>query len=326
MTPKPMLEKLDRLTLNCIKCGYCKAPCPVYKEIGEEAASPRGRVRLIRGIHAGDVSLSRRYIELIDLCISCRACSAECPSGVSPNEAVLNARYHLSIERGIPLAKRLIFRRAMAARRMFPASAKLLGFLQRVSFIKSKYSPARLILPVLGLPIDKAIPYFQLKTFRDRMPEVVSAANRKYRVAYFVGCGADLIYPEIGEAVVGLLTHFGVEVVIPREQMCCGTPIFTSGDFEGAHFARQNLKVFAGMDVDAIITACGSCGTAIKHEWRNLLGIEVPSELISKVYDITEFLTDCLAVTFDARLSEAKTITYHDPCHLVRGMEVRNPT
>ncbi|MDI6828017.1 MAG: heterodisulfide reductase-related iron-sulfur binding cluster [Armatimonadota bacterium] len=78
------------------------------------------------------------------------------------------------------------------------------------------------------------------------------------------------------------------------------------------------------MDVDAIITACGSCGTAIKHEWRNLLGIEVPSELISKVYDITEFLTDCLAVTFEARLSEAKTITYHDPCHLVRGMEVKH--
>ncbi|MCL6519163.1 MAG: (Fe-S)-binding protein [Armatimonadetes bacterium] len=320
-----MLNELDRLTFNCIKCGYCKAACPVYKEIGEEAASPRGRVRLIRGVYAGDVSLSQRYRKLIELCISCRACTAECPSGVSPNQAVLNARHHLAIECGIPLIKRLIFRRAMTARRMFPASAKLLGFLQRAIILQSRYSPARLILPILGLPFDKAIPYFQLKTFRDRMPEVIPTTNRKYRVAYFVGCGANLIYPEIGEAVVNLLTYFGVEVVIPRKQMCCGTPVFTSGDFEGAtHLARQNLKVLSNLDVDAIITACGSCGTTIKHEWHDLLGIEVPSELTSKVYDITEFLTDCLAVSLSAHIPKAKTITYHDPCHLVRGMGVQN--
>lgn len=318
-----MLDRLDQLTLNCIKCGYCKAPCPVYREFNEETTGPRGRVRLIRGVCTSEQALTARYARLMDLCISCRACSAECPSGVKPNEAVLNARSHIGLEQGLPLLKRIAFRRIITARRMFPASAKIAGILQRLSFIASRYSPVRLALPLLGLPIDKAIPYFQLKTFRDRMPQVIPVANRKYRVAYFVGCGADLLYPEIGEAVVGLLNHFAVEVLIPP-QMCCGTPVFTSGDFEAARvLATFNLNVLKELDVDAIITACGSCGTTIKHEWKELLQLEVPESVVTKVYDITQFLTDCLGITLTGEI-ERRRITYHDSCHLVRGMDVRS--
>jgi glycolate oxidase iron-sulfur subunit len=80
--------------------------------------------------------------------------------------------------------------------------------------------------------------------------------------------------------------------------------------------------------VDAIITSCGSCGLAIKHEWKNLLGLDVPDDLASKVYDITEFLVDCLGITEvgipQSAIRDPKSeITYHDPCHLARGMGVR---
>lgn len=315
-----MLEVLDELTLNCIKCGYCKAPCPVYREINEEPASPRGRVRLVRGVSTGEQSLSSKYRSLIDLCISCRACTVECPSGVRPNQAILVARHHIGIERGLPLAKRIIFRRLMTARRMFPNTAKLLGVLQRLVLIRSPYSPARVVLPIVGLPINKAIPNFQIRTLRDRLPKLITATDRKYRVAYFVGCGADLLYPEIGEAVVGLLNHFGVEVVIP-DQMCCGTPVFTSGDFDAAsRLARFNIEQLSTLDVDAIITACGSCGTSIKHEWRDLLHLDVPDSLTTKVYDIAQFLTQCLGVNIAGDLGAVTT--YHDSCHLLRGMNV----
>ncbi|MCX6375626.1 MAG: (Fe-S)-binding protein, partial [Armatimonadetes bacterium] len=312
-------------------CGNCKPVCPVFLELGEEAASPRGRVRLIRGVSRGEVELSARYRELVGICLNCRACTDECPSGIEPNAAVLTARRHLTLEKGLPLIKRAIFRGAMRARRVFPASAKLLGALQRISLIGNPHNPLRWTFPLVGLPRDKAIPYFQLKTFLDRVPEVMPVENRKHRVAYFVGCGANLLMPEIGEAVVGLLNHFGVEVVIPHRQMCCGTPVFNSGDFGGgAYLAKQNIRTFGRLDVDAIIVGCGSCGLAWKHEWRDLLGLDVPENLSAKVYDITEFLTDCLGVTeiephHASRITHHSSLTtYHDPCHLARGLGVRD--
>lgn len=317
-----MSKRLEELTLSCMRCGNCQPVCPVFREIGEEGASPRGRVRLIRGVADGEIELSARYQELLGLCINCRACAEECPSGLEPNIAILNARQQTILEKGLPAIKRLIFRCAMRARRMFPASAKLLGLLQRATLIGNPWSPARLALPAMGIPIDKAIPYFALKPFLDRVPEINPVENRKYRVAYFVGCSANLLYPEIGEAVVGLMNHFGVEVVIPKAQMCCGTPIFNAGDFEGgAYLAKQNLRIFSELDVDAIITACGSCGLALKQEWRNLLGMDVPEAFSAKVMDFTEFLIKIGASGFTHHSS---LITYHDSCHLARGMGVRS--
>ena len=324
-----MREKLEQVTLGCMRCGNCNAVCPIFREIGEEAASPRGRVRLIRGVSSGEVELSARYRDIIGWCLNCRACADECPSGIEPNTAVLDARQHVVLEKGLSAAKRAIFRGAMRGRRIFPASAKLMGLLQRISFIGKQGNPLRLAFPLAGLPRDKAIPYFALKTFLDRMPEVMPVENRKRRVAYFAGCAANLMFPEVGEAVVGLLNHYGVEVVIPHRQMCCGTPIFNSGDFEGgAYFARRNLSAFGRLDVDAIITSCGSCGLAIKHEWKDLLGMDVPDDLTSKVYDITEFLVDCLGIMEvgvpQSEIRNPKSeITYHDSCHLARGMGVR---
>jgi len=319
---KELEDRLEQLTLSCMKCGNCQPVCPVFREIGEEGASPRGRVRLIRGAASGELELSARYQELIGKCINCRACAEECPSGLEPNIAILNARQQMILEKGLPTVKRLIFRRAMRARRMFPASAKLMGMLQRATLIGNPRSPARLALPVMGMPIDKAIPYFALKSFLDRVPAINPVEHPKYRVAYFVGCSANLLYPEIGEAVVGLLNHFGAEVIIPKDQMCCGTPIFNAGDFEGgAYFAKHNLRVFSELDVDAIVTACGSCGLTLRQEWRDLLGIDVPEEFSAKVLDFTEFLASIGATGFTRQDSR---VTYHDSCHLARGMGVRS--
>ncbi len=105
--------------------------------------------------------------------------------------------------------------------------------------------------------------------------------------------------------------------------------MFNAGDFEGgAYFAEQNLRTFAELDVDAIITACPSCGLALKHEWQNVLDVDVPEEFASKIYDFTEFLVDRVGIT-DLGLAgkemfyPASRVTYHDPCHLARGMGVR---
>ncbi len=321
-----MYDKLDQLTTGCMRCGSCNAVCPSIQELGAESLSPRARVRVVHGLITGEVELSPRYQEIIGTCMNCMACAEECPSGIRPNEVVLNARGQMALEKGLPLVKRMIFRRAMRMRRMFPAGAKLMGMLQRASFIGKPWSPARLALPLMGMKLDKQIPYFDLKPFLERTAELVPATNRKCRVAYYVGCSGNLIYPEIGEAVVGLLNHYGVEVVIPKGQMCCGTPLYNSGDLVGAaYFARQNLRAFEGLEVDAIITACGTCGMSWRREWSELLGVDVPEGVSSKIYDIAEFLTDCLGIDSIESIAERNVrLTYHDACHLVRGMRVAN--
>lgn len=320
-----MADRLEELTISCMRCGNCKPVCPILREMGDEASSPRGRVRLIKGVSRGELTLTNRYVELVGKCLNCRACMDECPSGVEPNTAVLAAREDIVRQKGLSPAKRVIFRKLLRARRMFPASAKFLGLMQRISFVGSRHSPVRLLLPAIGLPIDKELPVFAMRSFLDRVPETISPPERKYRVAYFVGCSANLLMPEVGEAVVGLLNRLGVEVVVPRDQMCCGTPVFNSGDFDGARYlARKNVSTFGRLDVDAIITSCPSCGLALRSEWQHVLELALPEGFAGKVYDFTEFLTDCLGVTeLPTRTAGGSRITYHDPCHLMRGLRVK---
>jgi glycolate oxidase iron-sulfur subunit len=144
------------------------------------------------------------------------------------------------------------------------------------------------------------------------------------RVAYFVGCAANLIYPETGGAVVDALSRSGVEVVVPKAQRCCGTPVFNAGDFVTAReMARRNIEAFRTSDVDAVVTACGSCGLTLKREYAELLGFTEGMGL--PVFDFTEFLElrGGLAVDRDAGIAPRKVrVAYHDPCHLVRGQGV----
>jgi glycolate oxidase iron-sulfur subunit len=202
---------------------------------------------------------------------------------------------------------------------MFPFSVIILGILQRITLLFWRFSPARLFFPLLGMPMGRPIPIFTLKPFLSRYPEVVPAkGERKMRVAFFVGCATNYIYPKIGASLVEVLTKLGVEVVIPKGQMCCGTPLYISGDIEGARYlAQKNIDIFSSLDVDYIVSACASCGLSLKKEWNRILGLEWDS---SKVRDVSELL---LELGLPEGLPEfSQKLTYHDPCHLRRGQKI----
>jgi glycolate oxidase iron-sulfur subunit len=150
------------------------------------------------------------------------------------------------------------------------------------------------------------------------------------RVGYFFGCGTNLVYPEIGEAVIKVLTHNDIEVVIPKKQICCGTSIYNSGDFKtGIKHAEKNLQIFKDAKVDCIVVNCASCGLTLKKEYKELLGVDFDIP----VYDISEFLTEVIDLKRDfsavggsasgrETLEKEVVITYHDPCHLNRGQGI----
>jgi L-lactate dehydrogenase complex protein LldE len=153
------------------------------------------------------------------------------------------------------------------------------------------------------------------------------------RVALFVTCMVDALYPEVGLSAASLLEQHGVEVIYPEAQTCCGQPAFNAGHRRHARtMARHFLDVFHDLlaqdEVDAIVAPSGSCVAMVRHLYRVLFeDAEHEPELrrvqvvSAATYELTEYLVDVLGVEeTGARVSA--TLTYHPCCHLLRELEV----
>ncbi len=153
------------------------------------------------------------------------------------------------------------------------------------------------------------------------------------RVALFVTCMVDMMYPQVGIASVELLERQGVEVVFPEDQTCCGQPAFNSGyHTEAVQMATHFLEVFAPLletgAVEAIVVPSGSCGTMVSHFYLPLLQEAGHPEqqaqaaaLATVTFELTEFLVDVLQVR-ELPCGFSGKVTYHACCHLLRELRV----
>ena len=66
----------------CVQCGLCLPHCPTYRVTGEESASPRGRIALMREVQQRDAPIDDAFVGFMDACVQCRACEPACPSDV----------------------------------------------------------------------------------------------------------------------------------------------------------------------------------------------------------------------------------------------------
>ena len=146
------------------------------------------------------------------------------------------------------------------------------------------------------------------------------------RVAFFAGCIANVTFSELNQATVRVLTANGCEVVVPREQSCCGALSAHAGFREAAReLARRNLAAFRLGDFDAIVTNAAGCGSTLK-EYHHLFSIDEPEyaqarAFAAKTRDVTEFLAE-LGLT--AKLYPLRhRVTYQDSCHLLHGQKIR---
>ncbi|HZE20889.1 MAG TPA: (Fe-S)-binding protein, partial [Desulfobaccales bacterium] len=153
------------------------------------------------------------------------------------------------------------------------------------------------------------------------------------KVAFFVGCLVDKIFPQVGEAVLAALDHHGVGVYLPPDQGCCGIPALSGGDLQTfQELVRYNLNLLDDKSVpcDYVITACATCSSTIKKLWPLMMQETDPAELVrikalaAKTLDISEFLVDKLGVAPGEAGAEDGRIplTYHDPCHLKKSLGV----
>jgi glycolate oxidase iron-sulfur subunit len=315
------IRNIDADLASCMKCGFCKAVCPVFLE--EETTSPRAKVQLARAVARGAIELGPGIKRQMGRCLNCRACAEECPSGVEPNKIALAMRCAVVERDGLPLVKKLVFRDCLPSPRMMALGSCLIGLAQRVSGIESQNNPLRNLLPLIGMRKDKEIPTLGKRSLFSILPEVLEPfGERKTTVVYFPGCATNLIFPEVGLAAVDVLRKLGARVVIPHDLVCCSTPALNSGDMDGARaLARRNIEIISRIDADMVITACGSCGLTIKREWLEVLGLSEAESIASKVRDIHQFVADYTQGGFD-KIDDMGIVTYHDSCHLRRGLGV----
>jgi L-lactate dehydrogenase complex protein LldE len=150
--------------------------------------------------------------------------------------------------------------------------------------------------------------------------------NDKKTVTLFIQCLVDSIYPEVGEAMVQIFHRLGIKPLCPTDQTCCGQPAFNSGyQREALVAAKRFIRIFE--TADAIVCPSGSCVSMVRYHYPELFREEASwlrraKRVAAKTYEFTEYLVDILGVDDFGAHHEGK-ITYHDSCHLLRGLRVK---
>jgi glycolate oxidase iron-sulfur subunit len=316
-----MLPEITR----CLKCGLCRSVCPVFAEVRDESGSPRGRIAMIEDLREAKLGLGPILNDRLSKCLNCKACVEACPSGITVDEIILAARAEIFKQGRFPFLKKFIFRNLLRRGRLLPPVGKTLAFLERrVLKCLPASSPYRVLLPLVKIDKRRILPLFAERTFMEEFGEIISPkAKPRMRVGLFVGCATNLIYTRVGRDVLRVLAGENIEVVIPRGQGCCGMPVYSSGDREtGLELARTNIRAFQKHRVDAIVTACASCGVALKQDYQKILGLGA-GEMGAKVYDFGELLGLHSRLKYPGGERDRIKVTYHYPCHLSRGQGIR---
>ncbi|MDF0494359.1 glycolate oxidase subunit GlcF [Bradyrhizobium yuanmingense] len=329
----PDIAEADKILRACVHCGFCTATCPTYVLLGDELDSPRGRIYLIKEMLEKDQAPTTEVVKHIDRCLSCLACMTTCPSGVNYMHLVDQARVQIEQRYRRPLTERLL-RQVLAFVLPDPQRFRVSMWLARLA------RPLGVLLPT---PRPAATPGLiqrikaMLALAPDRLPPAGPAAGsvfaalgkKRGRVALLQGCAQQVLAPRINQAAINLLTRHGIEVVLVRDEQCCGALTHHLGNDEDALArARANVaawgKEIAGEGLDAILVTTSGCGTVIKdygYLLREDTAFAADAARISALAkDITEYVAGLELATV-ARADDI-VVAYHSACSLQHGQKI----
>ncbi len=327
-----MQELQDQLAV-CMRCGMCQAVCPLFAETGLESDVARGKLALLEGLVQQLFKDPKGVYERLNKCLLCGSCAANCPSGVSVMEIFIKARAILTGFMGLSPAKKVILRGVLSQPEIFDSmvewGSKFQKIFTRPASERIGTSCARLISPLLRnrhfkrlapVPFHRMIPYLN-----------TDPGHSGIKVALYVGCLIDKIFPDIARDVIDVLNHHGVGIFMPEGQGCCGIPAISSGDTKTFNrLVRHNIEIFDAEKFDFLVTSCATCTSTIKEIWPMMADkdsgyVKSRVDIIAqKTMDINQFLVSKVGlenVTVDDCI-DSVTITYHDPCHLKKTLGV----
>ncbi|MGE3798275.1 MAG: FAD-binding and (Fe-S)-binding domain-containing protein, partial [Thermomicrobiales bacterium] len=297
--------------------------CPSYMATRDENDTTRARANALRNALAGNIFepkdfASRETYEVMDLCLSCKACKTECPSSV--DMAKLKTEF---------LAQ---YYEAHGT----PARAKLMGHIHTLSRLGSAFAPlanltirtplGRPLMRLAGVHPERKLSTFTTNTFtrqwKKRAKSPAAQRHTRGKVVYFHDTWTTYNYPGIGIAAVKLLEAAGFQVIIEERRACCGRPMLSKGLVsEARKLAQRNVDVLAPHAKQGIpiVGTEPSCILTLRDEYLDLL----PGNENAKVVAEQTFMFDEFLAMLDARgdlgiaWSEGPKpdVLFHGHCH-----------
>ena len=248
--------------------------CPSYMATRDENDTTRARANALRNALAGrtfDKSdfTSKATYDVMDLCLSCKACKTECPSSVDMAKLKMEFLAHYYDEHGTPLRNRIMGHIHTLSRITRPV-APLANFALKTPLGKP-------MMRAMGVHPDRKLSPFQFSTFSSWWSKHSSnMADRpvsRGKIVYFHDTFTEYNYPRIGIAAVQLLEAAGFDVLIEQRRVCCGRPMLSKGLLKDAkHAAERNVEMLAPYTNQGIpiIGTEPSCILTLRDEYPDL--------------------------------------------------------
>ena len=315
----------------CVHCGFCLPTCASYSLLATEMDSPRGRIHTLRAIEAGELELDATVASHFDTCLGCYACVSACPSGVRYDQLIESVRPKLfgSGQRNLWQAT---FRKVLM--QVLPYPRRLRGLLQLLRGYAGtpiqNLARATRLTQLFGPEIaamEQLLPALKSQSFQDLIPYQNKAkALRRGRVALLLGCVQRCFDPVVSEVAVKVLQANGYEVIVPKEQGCCGAVSHHQGELELTKQLAKELTLCMNNikgELDAILVTASGCGHTMKA-YSNIL--EKEYQFRANVLDIHEFLArEGLNESFKKKLKALPiAVAMHDACHMIHGQGIKD--
>jgi glycerol-3-phosphate dehydrogenase subunit C len=297
--------KLD----NCVKCSDCNTVCPAMKAF-PDFSGPKALGPDMERFRREGIASDTRWVEY---CLGCHRCDVACPHGVNVSELIATGKAQHA------KSGRTALRDYWLARPS--ALGKLCSSIAPVANAVLGLKPNRMLMSSIGeITSERKFPAY---IFKPILPTITNHGARK--ALFFPGCYIRYNAPAVGQVVVELLRINGFSVDVAAD-ICCGMPAMANGDSaQLADCVEKNAEVMAKAvdDGAVIVTACTSCGYALKGDYANLLAghptlADAAHKVSSNTYDLGELLvelqesgklnTDFAAVNH--------RLAYHAPCHM----------
>jgi fumarate reductase (CoM/CoB) subunit B len=262
---------------DCIECLCCVSICPamdVTKFLGPTWM--RQAIRFALDPRDGKDRVAEAIERGLFNCTTCQACWKACPKSIEmPSKAIEKLR-------------------AMANRRglTLPRHQEVAALIKETG-----RSVPKTVTPLLEQMVETIEPYGPVRA----------------TVGFFTGCMYDRRLPDTALDAIEVLRRNGIRLVVPKDQVCCGSPLIRTGQLAILDDLRKkNIRAFQSRGIGTVMTTCSGCGSTLKNDYQ---------DLPFRIMDINEVLTS-YGIEPPARLPIRAT--YHDPCHLLRGQGVQD--
>lgn len=274
----PNFEKTQQIKelAACLNCLCCISACPAVKVV--DFAGPtimRGYMRIALDTRETGDRIRDAIAAGLFSCTTCQQCSTVCPKNIkTPGKAIEKLRA-IASENDLTLPKhREILYRIEKTGRSLETSGKV---------------------------------------FLDLVDEIIEPYGEvKGEVVFFVGCMFNARLVDTALDMVEVMRHYGIRLIIPKDQICCGSPLMRTGQVRSIQpLMEQNIAAL-DLGIPTVMAMCAGCGSTLKHDYNQL-------DLPFVVKDVCEVMTE-FGIKPDKKLNISAT--YHDPCHLFGGQGI----